>query len=313
MDDRARFEGAMAALRGATSLSEARRTVDLWAPRFHDALAGPVTAGSRPDLRMEITVLPGASGLTARRGDSFLVGIGEKGGARNRFTLAHELAHVLLNLPDQRALRLSHEEEEDLCDRFARRALAPPALVRRYLDARGIPTELADVKAFAARFRITLRASLVALDEFFPPRWPVAFLAAGWRGHPRRKEVLGLRIDASAADRRVFLPAHCRLSTLGFRELEAWALDASPGDRGSGRDEAVAARSARAGTAAWTGVSAWSAERHLAPGSEAKADRKAVLCRIDLSALRPQPTKRRRRTGAVSPRPAAPTGSRTSS
>lgn len=293
--------GAVGALETAASLGEARRTIDIWAPRFHTALGDRLTAGPRPELRMEVTRVPGPArgGFTARRGNSFFVGIGTEGGREDRFTLAHELAHVVFNSCRGHSFELSRKDEEQLCDLFARRALVPPALIKTDLVQHGAPRELREVRDFAGRFRISLRAALVALDEFFPREWPVAFVAASWRPHPRRKQVSGLRVDCSASDRRFFLPSHCRLSTLGFEELERWAIGARVGDRHVGADAGVSMRSRRPGVSKWCGRSAWTAQRHLAPGSSPEEDGPAVFCQLEVGGLAPAPPKSRPRRASV--------------
>lgn len=296
MPDSNLLEGTTRALGAARDIGAVRAAISAWAPRFHDALQEDVQAGPRPDLGMDIGLIPGRGALVAPRGDRFFVGLGRVANrAERRFTLAHELAHVVLDAADREALGLDSETEEDLCELFARRALAPPALVSRYLGREGTPTELADIDRFAARFRISLRASLVVLNEVFPASAPVAFVAASWRAHPRGDGVLGMRIDVSAADeQRFFLPTHCRLGTLGFRQLEAWSLVGEVGTEGSGRDAEVEVKSWRRGVAAWVGESDWMAQRHLAPGSRPEADKRGVLCRLDVGSLSPRRSRRRR-------------------
>ena len=267
--------------------------VDVWAPQFHEALKPRITQGARPGLGMEITGLPGRGGFAARRGSSFFVGVGTSGGRERRFTLAHELGHVVLNARDHAAVKISEEEEEDLCNLFARRALTPPAMIRKHLAQHGVPVDLSGIERFAACFRVSLRASLVALDEFFPREWPVAFVAASWRPHPRGDQVMGLRIDASTADRRFFFPTHCRLSTLGYSALEAWALEAEVGTAARGRDAEVRARSRRPGVSAWEGESEWAAQSHLAPATRAAADARGALCQVDVASLVPSEKRRR--------------------
>jgi hypothetical protein len=254
---------------------------------------------------MDLTRIPGRGGLAAPRGDSFFVGVGRKGGGtEHRFTFAHELAHVMLGAVDREALGLDSDTEEELCELFARRALAPPALVEAYLREAGMPADLGAFDRFAKRFRISQRASLVVLDEVLPAQWPVAFAVASWRPHPRRDGVFGMRIDCSAADDRVFLPTDCRLSTLGYRRLEAWALEGELGSEALGSDDGVDLRSKRAGISGWVGESAWRARRYFAPASRAEDDERGVLCRLDVARLSPRrPARRRLRQGAAQPRP----------
>jgi IrrE N-terminal-like domain len=300
-----RLERAARSFRAASSLAELRAAISTWAPRFHDSLNEQLRPGARPELGMDVATIPGRGALAARRGGSFFVGLGSRGDSRERrFTLAHELAHVLLNRDETGSLGIGGETEEDLCELFARRALAPPALVREYLDEAGFPIRLADINAFADRFRISLRASLVVLDEIFPARWPVAFAAASWREHPRGDGVMGMRIDVFAADRRFFLPIDCRLSTLGYSSLEAWALDGEVGVESRGRDAGLELRSWRKGVPGWVGEGEWTARRHFAPGSSAEEDERGVLCLLEVSGLSPRAPRRRRRAPAARLAPA---------
>lgn len=295
MRDEDRLERAALDLSAASDVAELRATISTWAPRFHDSLNEQVRAGSRPELGMDIATIPGRDSHAAKRAGSFFVGLGRRSDSRERrFTLAHELAHVLLNTTDHRSLVLNGETEENLCELFARRALAPPAMVHEYLSSAGFPAGLSDVDRFADRFRISLRASLVVLDEVFPSHWPVAFTAASWREHPRGDGVMGMRIDVFAADGRFFLPIDCRLSTLGYQSLEAWSLDGEVGVESGGRDTGLELRSWRRGVPGWVGDGDWTARRHFAPGSNAEADERGVLCRLDVSGLSPRAPKRRR-------------------
>jgi hypothetical protein len=245
---------------------------------------------------MDIARIPGWGGFTARRGDSFVVGVGKGGGREARFTFAHELAHVVLNGDERGRINLQVDEEEMLCDHFAHRALAPPALIRAHFAEHGIPRSLADVEGFAARFRITLRFSLAAIDEFLPSEWPVCFVAATWRTHPRGDDVHGLRVDVSASDDRLFVPRDCRLSTLGYGKLEAWAIDAEAGAHHGGHEDGARLKSGRSGVSAWVGESRWVAQRHYAPASSAEDDHPAALCMLEVSKLSPAPRRRRRST-----------------
>lgn len=289
------LEPACRALGAAASPAELERAIDAWAPRFHHELGRRMVRGPRPLLGVDVTRIPGWGGFTARRGDSFFVGVGAAGGREARFTFAHELAHVVLNSANRRRLNLDREEEEALCNHFALRALAPPALIRADFAKHGVPRTLTGVVEFAKRFRVSLRLALRAIDEFLPAQWPVCFIAATWRTHPRGDDVYGLRVDISASDDRLFVPQDCRLSTLGYEGLEAWALDAEVGDSGSGAESAARLRSGRRGVSAWVGESRWAARRHYAAATNATEDRPAALCILEVSKLSAQPAGRRRR------------------
>ena len=302
-----RVEEARRALRAATSTAGVRSAIKAWGPQFHEAVGRRVATGRRPDLGIDMSLIPGpaGAGLASKVGSSFFVGITAASSAsEKRFALAHEVGHVLLDAVDRSSVPLDPDTEEELCDLFAQQAVAPPAKVRDYLDRVGFPDNLTAVERFARHFRLSWRASLVVLDDCFPAHWPVAFVAASWRGHPRRSEVMGLRIDVSATDRRLFLPTDCRLATLELIELDAWARSAQAGTERSGRDTGVSLRSRTPGITAWVGSLDWTARQHLAPRSKADAMVSGVVCQLDVGEL--MPVHRRHRMRASAETSAAP-------
>jgi len=291
---------ARRALAAAESLDQVRQMLSTCAPRFHHVLRRRMAVGPRPDLGMHLAKMPGRAGFTSRAGDSFFVSLGsEARTGERRFTLAHELAHTLLDAVDRERISLDCRNEEELCELFARRALAPPDKVRAYFNTAGFPRELNDLAAFVRTFGVSLRAGIVALDEFCPDPWPVAFIGASWRSHPRGDGVFGMRIDASMADRRLFFPAHCRVATLGYTELEAWVMAADPGDCTRGADTSLRLRSRRRGVSTWTGSSTWSAQAHLVPGGSRSDPGRGLLACIDVAHLSPVTARRRRSTGPL--------------
>lgn len=291
------FKAAVAALSKSSDYGELRRTMLEWAPRFHDALHEKrIVPGPRPELGMDLSTVPGRCGFTARRGRDFIVSIGNETPAEEkRFTLAHELGHVLLDSAGRSTAHLNPVKEEKLCELFASRAIAPRYAVDDYLRHSGFPTDLADVRRFAKRFQVTLRASLVVLDGFLPQRWPVAFVAASWTRH-RQRDVWGVRVEASAADQRFYFPPEGRLTTLGLRDLEAVVLNDEIGSESKGDDRRVEIPSRRGPIPSWTGPSQWAAQVHRAPGSTAESNEPGVLCSIDVGRLKPMATRPRRRS-----------------
>lgn len=281
-------------LAAAESIRDVRSTLSSCAPRFHDVLRRRMIVGPRPDLGIRLAKMPGRAGFTSRAGESFFVslGSGAQTGER-RFTLAHELAHTLLDAVDGEKVALGRREQEELCDLFARRALAPPRRIHAYIDMEGFPGDLDGIYRFVRTFGISLRAGIVALDEFCPDPWPVAFIAASWRLHPRGDRIEGMRVDASAADRRLFFPRHCRVATLGFTELEEWVVDTEPGDLESGTDTGLRVPSRCRGVSAWAGASAWSARSHLLPGGKPADPARGLLVCVEVAQLRRTAPSRR--------------------
>jgi len=104
---------------------------------------------------------------------------------RQRYTLAHEIAHLLLADPQREliARRMKADDEvERFCDNFAAALLLPRALV--LADYRQGPHTLATVRHLAARTNTSLAAATVRLNEV--AGWPQALLHwkrgdRGWR------------------------------------------------------------------------------------------------------------------------------------
>ena len=301
MTDETAFHAAAEALGEIGSARQLRDEMLRWAPQFHrDLFEKKIVAGPRPELGMQLSIVPGKSGFAVKKGGSYFVSIGnETESAEKRFTLAHELGHVLLDSVDRSRVRLSRAEEERLCDRFASRVIAPLEKVEAYQRRVGQPESLADLERFIDEFGLTQRVALIVIDSVLPRRWPVAFVLASWRAHPQR-QVMGIRVDSAAADSRLHFPHDTRVSTLGFAKLEAWALKREFGSVRKGSDRAEVP--SRGGLIpGWSGSSAWSAKTQYAPGSKAPERRPAVLCCVGVDAFasmpaRPRPRSRGRRT-----------------
>lgn len=143
---------------------------------------------------------------------------------RQRFTAAHEVGHLLLSRScHAQAQDLSYDEEERLCDVFATELLVVPEARRVMSRERSItPALLID---YSKAFRLSLQLTTHAVARERPDE-PAIFLLAKWRGHPRRPEVKGFRVDAADGDRRVLVPKHKRITGMGLTELALWAADA---------------------------------------------------------------------------------------
>lgn len=86
--------------------------------------------------------------------------------ARTRFTLAHEIAHVLIERDQTVARRtqgLDHDEVETLCDWIAASILMPRDWVRRYAERSEYNLSL--VRLVARRADVSLSAAAVRLAE----------------------------------------------------------------------------------------------------------------------------------------------------
>jgi hypothetical protein len=176
---------------------------------------------------------------------------------RKRYTVAHELAHLLLaHASEDAGLRLGWYEEERLCERFASNALIPGDELVDHLQTHPPAPALSWLKYAADRFHVSLSALTIALGEV---RWSsgAAYLLARHVGHPKRPYEKDLRIASAAAPDHLWLPRHKRLRSLGLSQLARWALAEEPGAVRYERDELTtlpAGPAAPRGTAGWMGV-----------------------------------------------------------
>jgi len=135
-----------------------------------------------------------------------------------RFTVAHELAHLLLATSEQRRKPFAPFQEEELCEQFACALLIERAALQGKLDALGAPPGPRELLELCGQFRVNIRPILYAVGEELADT-AYRLLLARWRGHRRRPEELAFRVEASAGSRHVFFPRDQRLLSLGLRDL----------------------------------------------------------------------------------------------
>ena len=85
--------------------------------------------------------------------------------ARRRFTIAHELAHVLFESTGRGAPRVGADLER-LCDMIAAEVLMPSAIFQAALTQAVVDTSV--VRLLAARFETSLTATVLRCAEFRP-------------------------------------------------------------------------------------------------------------------------------------------------
>lgn len=202
--------------------------------------------------------------------------------AAQQFTVAHELAHLLLgSLPSGQLVGLSRRQEEDLCDDFARRVIVPPEQLSDALASDLEPSPSTVLKLcgmFAANPSAMLRAigAQLPLDQ-------TAYLLASWRNHYRRRDVVGFRIDAAASPRGLFWPYEARIESVGLKRLAGEAATANHAAIIDGCEEQLVVQLSRVQSATGAnhavGPASWQAIRQgwLKP---------YLLVRIDCSKLR---------------------------
>lgn len=134
---------------------------------------------------------------------------------RQRFTIAHEMAHLLMGDVDRSALGLTHDLEERYCDEYAQRLLVPIDELCALLPS--LSCEIEDVLRISTRFGVSLAVALSASGDWFAERGKV-FLAASSRGHPDRPDEIALRAYKARCG-PYLIPNHVRLESLGLDEL----------------------------------------------------------------------------------------------
>jgi hypothetical protein len=211
---------------------------------------------------------------------------------RHRFTAAHEIGHLLLARTDvARRFTLDWYAEERLCNLFATSLLIPPEELEEALGNAGANLSPWDVVQVANMLRVNLQPAVVSLGRWQSDR-EVVYLLARLRGHPNRPDAVDYRIETAAGDRRVFLPRHQRLRSLGLAELSEWASSAPIAEGRSGADQDVRLRLSSGGRFVAAGPVPWQAVRLGAESSS------LVLATLDTSALRFRRDIRRRQTYA---------------
>jgi hypothetical protein len=173
----------------------------------------------------------GTRRIVIRRGDPSV---------RQRYTVAHELAHLLLACADGGyGLNLSWQREESMCERFASRVLIPRNDLTRYVSNNAAEASVAWLRETARHFRASWSATVIALGEA-GISGDAAFVLARHAGHPKRPHQMGLRIAHAATPPWLWLPCHQRIQSLGWRSVAAWEGGQSPGAVRNGRDRGLA-------------------------------------------------------------------------
>jgi predicted transcriptional regulator len=144
--------------------TEARRVAERQAAkllRLRDALEPPIheeVISHLPRVQVYRESLGSLSGLSFWDGSYWRISVnGHHANVRQRFTMAHELSHVL-DAPYKRLVRADHAEE--VADYFAASVLMPKRLVKR-LWGEGVQ----DTPTLARRFGVSMAAMRWRLDE----------------------------------------------------------------------------------------------------------------------------------------------------
>lgn len=152
---------------------------------------------------------------------------------RQKFTAAHEIAHMLLGrVRDAGHFALSSKQEERLCDEFATLLLLPAHEIRPFLNPDGGIASPIVVLEMAQHFGVNFQPCMIALNQIWADKRHLLLLAE-LRGHPKRPEEVDHRITASAGRPYKYVPPDQRLRSVGLEPVLAWASLPSQ-DEGAG-------------------------------------------------------------------------------
>lgn len=179
--------------------------------------------------RLGVTVreeqLASATALSSDHSGQRLILVTDKDRSlRRRFSIAHEIGHLLLrDFRQVGSFHLTHQAEEHVCDAFASEALMPASAAEE--QVRGKPptpqTVLDASKAFNVTFAVTLRqlSGYLARHERF------AFVAAFPKDGP------GVLKAHKAVSGQYFLAQNQTVAKLGLGEIAQWAQMAPSGEK----------------------------------------------------------------------------------
>jgi len=155
--------------------------------------------------------------------------------ARQRFTTAHEMGHLLLGrVRDAGRISLSSTDEERLCDEFASALLLPREEVRNFLGEAGSLSSPAAVLDIAHHFGVNVRPVGIALAQIWSDERRL-LLVAELKGHQLRPSEVDYRVAVSAGRPYKYIPSGKRLRSLGLVELADWAQHGNANARGRGK------------------------------------------------------------------------------
>lgn len=146
-------------------------------------------------------------------------------GVRSRFTLAHEIAHVVLSKEYADLDKaLSLDERERVCDVAAGNILCPyEALLEHFRTRTLAALTIPEIEQLSARMRISISLLVNRLRQLFSRNTlsldGVAILVRLARSR-KRQENLAPRVASACSPGRWFVPLNARLSTLGLSALQ---------------------------------------------------------------------------------------------
>ena len=140
---------------------------------------------------------------------------------RKRYTVAHELGHLVLDFAAPYAgYSLSKVEEEAWCEAFASRIVISRKRLRHYLrDVSAFSPD--DLIRLCRMFRVSLTAMGNALSSMWSSRWGILLICRD-REYPEGRGERAYRVEASVNVRPWYFPKNMKLEKLGMREVILW-------------------------------------------------------------------------------------------
>lgn len=156
--------------------------------------------------------------------------LSSKGFERNRFTLAHELGHLILKFPDG----FSDDQKEDFCNCFASNLLLPKEAIDLEIGDNRNNVSLKEVLLIAREYKVSLQAVIMRLKELdiiSDSKKQMMFIELSRLGlnkkqlklsdeHPKRKEKIIFRLEAEG-----FISKEEAIKYLGITTNEYFQLD----------------------------------------------------------------------------------------
>jgi Zn-dependent peptidase ImmA (M78 family) len=173
-------------------------------------------------LRVVRRDLAKVRGILRRTADGPVIAVRASDHPRiQRFTVAHELGHVLMERVDRVQVGLSGHREEELCEKFASHLLVPRVeLVPALASVEDDPDRLLEL---LNHFEVSISALLGAAAEPLAKRNVLAF-AASRRPHPKRPDEIAYRLYGIRCG-DYLMPQDTPLTSLGLTALD-YSLEA---------------------------------------------------------------------------------------
>ena len=140
---------------------------------------------------------------------------------RRRYTVAHELGHLVLNFAaPHTGYNLSKVEEEAWCEAFASRIVISRKRLRDYLQdvAEFSPDDMIQL---CRTFRVSLTAMGNALTSMWSSKWGILLICRE-REYPEDSGERAYRVETSVNVRPWYFPKNMKLEKLGMQEVILW-------------------------------------------------------------------------------------------